>query len=394
MDEAEKYEKRYKAVLRKAYGGALLKLSALEDWGTAKGLSFSFVRTFPYEGEGAPPPIQSHFIDLRLIGPGVASVFKKNASDAAIQGYAERMGESGPNREAAWIAMAAEIDYRILCAVFDGELTLYDSACFPIDVSGERRKYEAQPESYLTEDSRSASELEARDLSLIDLTADEWNRLSRKEREGALRSIAATKELSEKIARQADERRALGRYTLSEAAKAIAATGERFDAVQAKLCAAAERGELSVHAPGERARYEYSNGRQVRPFYEETYASDLNAWLETNEPRIEFRFATPAIVAGNAKPTVHTATAETEPTRLVIGSNSKASINAYVDRRSREIFSAGQATDKGPIAEIIAKELEAWGHASQSGKYLSAATIEKAIPAGLTGGRAKNGRKK
>lgn len=293
MDAAEKYERRYKAVVRKAHE-AFLNLSALEEWAIATGLPFSFVRTFPYDGEGEPPPTHKHFIDYRLLGPGVAEAFKENARDAAIQAYAERIGAQGPNREAAWVVMVAEVDYRILCAVFDGELTLYDSACLPIDVSGDRKKYDEQPESFLTAESRSAAQREARDLSLIDLTADEWNQLTLAERESAARSIAKTLELSEKIARHADERRALGRYTLSEAAKAIAETGERFDALQKKLCDAAERGELPTHAPGERARYEYTNGKRARPFYEQAYASDLNAWLEKYEPRIKFRFSAPA----------------------------------------------------------------------------------------------------
>jgi len=80
---------------------------------------------------------------------------------------------------------------------------------------------------------------------------------------------------------------------LNEAANEIAASGERFEALVEKLCGAAQRGDLPMYAPNELARYLYENGRIVRPFYEEAYWNDLNAWLERSEPRITFRFARP-----------------------------------------------------------------------------------------------------
>jgi len=134
---------------------------------------------------------------------------------------------------------------------------------------------------------------DARELSTVDLTCEQWDRMTGTQRQSALQAIADTKAYSEQVARQADERRALGRYTLNEAAKAIAASGERFEALLEKLCGAAQRGDLPMHAPGERARYEYTNGKQVRPFYEEAYWNDLDTWLERFEPRVTFRFPVP-----------------------------------------------------------------------------------------------------
>jgi hypothetical protein len=58
---------------------------------------------------------------------------------------------------------------------------------------------------------------------------------------------------SDQVARQRDEQRAYGRYTLGEAAKAIASSDERFEMLEAKLCEAAEGGDLPVYGPGERA---------------------------------------------------------------------------------------------------------------------------------------------
>jgi len=78
--------------------------------------------------------------------------------------------------------------------------------------------------------------------------------------------------------------------------------------------------------------------------------------------------------------------------RLALTPNSKADIDDYIARRAREIFSAGEATTKGEIAAIIADELKSKGYRSDC-KYLSAATVERAIATGITGGRRNNGRK-
>jgi hypothetical protein len=132
------------------------------------------------------------------------------------------------------------------------------------------------------------------DLSLIGQTSEQWDQMTIEQRQRALRSIANTKRMAEQVARQADERHANGRYTLSEAAKAIAGTRERFETLEAKLRGAAEHGDLPMFGPGEQARYDYMDGKDVRLFYEEAHWDDLNAWLDKNEPRIMFRFPAPA----------------------------------------------------------------------------------------------------
>ena len=132
-----------------------------------------------------------------------------------------------------------------------------------------------------------------RELSTVDLTPERWDQMTGTQRRSAIQAIADTKAHSEEVARQRDERRSLGRYTLNDAANEIAGTGERFEALLEKLCGAAQRGDLPMHAPGELAQYLYKNGRPVRPFYEEAYWNDLNAWLKRSEPRVAFQFAGP-----------------------------------------------------------------------------------------------------
>lgn len=159
---------------------------------------------------------------------------------------------------------------------------------------------------------------DACELSTINLTSEQWDGMTGQQRQGALQAIADTKACSEQIARQEAERRALGRYTLNEAADAIAATGERFAAVLEKLQDAAQRHDLPTYAPGERARYEYTNGKQVRPFYEEAYWNDLNGWLERYESRITFRFPRPATALGPNSSAVGTVNAKPCPKEFTL----------------------------------------------------------------------------
>lgn len=111
--------------------------------------------------------------------------------------------------------------------------------------------------------------------------------------------------LQEIYALQDAERQAAGRFTLHEAAQAIAATGERLKPLEAKLRAAAENGDLPVYGPGELARYRYGGGAPTHSYYEEAYWDDLNSWLEQKEPRITYRFSKPAAAKSEGAPTIN-----------------------------------------------------------------------------------------
>ncbi|CAJ4043437.1 Uncharacterised protein [Burkholderia pseudomallei] len=103
---------------------------------------------------------------------------------------------------------------------------------------------------------------------------------------------------AEEQARQDAARCAAGRYTIREAAKAVADnTGERYSDVLDKLKAARASGALQTYEPGRNVRYMSST---VRDFYEEAYWDDLNSWLEKHEARITFRFPQPATATGQS----------------------------------------------------------------------------------------------
>ncbi|MEW9581379.1 hypothetical protein [Paraburkholderia sp. DGU8] len=88
------------------------------------------------------------------------------------------------------------------------------------------------------------------------------------------------------------------------------------------------------------------------------------------------------------------ATATIETGRLTLGVNNKVSIDAYIVRRAWEMYRADASLTRTKIAKNIASELKVGGYSGERGNALSAGTIYKAIPTGLTGGKSRNGRKK
>ncbi|MFM0192133.1 hypothetical protein PQQ65_03495 [Paraburkholderia strydomiana] len=121
-----------------------------------------------------------------------------------------------------------------------------------------------------------------------------WDGLTPIERRAAAKHVDDLNAGAIKRKRQREEKKAAGRYTLDEAAQLIADSGERIEVMQKKLCTAAQRGDLTTHAPGERSTLVYDSHSLVHSWEDEAYWCDLNEWLSTNEPRITFRFAAPA----------------------------------------------------------------------------------------------------
>jgi hypothetical protein len=114
----------------------------------------------------------------------------------------------------------------------------------------------------------------------------------------AARSIRLVPGLTAAYESQEQAKRNAGRYTIREAAELLQQyAGERADSMIEKLSKAASAGVLPMYCPGENARLDYDgfDWRQcVRDFYEEAYWDGLNAWLDANEPRIAWRFPSPA----------------------------------------------------------------------------------------------------
>lgn len=119
------------------------------------------------------------------------------------------------------------------------------------------------------------------------------DQLSRKTLEERLRRIDAD-QLQVQVA-AAERRRALGRYTLDEAADVLnRETGAGRACILMKLILAVESGELPTYEPELNTRKLYEGPGDVCSFYEEVYWEDINKWLSTNEPRLSYEFSVPA----------------------------------------------------------------------------------------------------
>jgi hypothetical protein len=141
--------------------------------------------------------------------------------------------------------------------------------------------------------------------SAIDSPLDLRWTLTRDDLETVLRFARANAEGKRDFLLDRKRLRGLGRYTLRQAAASISANSEEnFQAVLSRLVRAAEAYEFPMYAPGRFQKIVYGTGRgeahHVREFFEEAYWDDLNAWLETHERRIAFRFHNPAGDAAGA----------------------------------------------------------------------------------------------
>lgn len=163
-----------------------------------------------------------------------------------------------------------------------------------------------------------------RGLDGIGVTIAQWDAALPKQRAKAAKAADESAAEQAQYARQAKEKQAAGRYTLKEAADAIATRGERVETLLRKLIAAAENGTLPTYGPGELARF---RGKPVRTFYEEAYWNDLNEWLATNEPRLVFRFPEPStrVIIADLASELAIAAADAHPALWATGENDELS---------------------------------------------------------------------
>jgi hypothetical protein len=145
------------------------------------------------------------------------------------------------------------------------------------------------------------------------------------------------------------------------------------------LEAAAKSGQISLMTAQRTPTNRIEPGSLVR-------VEDANRYLV---PR---GFVLREVELAQANPPAEASQPSAEAAPLHIGANCKTAFNAYVARRAREIYKAGEAVNRRAIAGIIEAEMKTNGWRSERGQP-SVATIEKEIPAGLTGGRKRNGRK-
>ena len=127
----------------------------------------------------------------------------------------------------------------------------------------------------------------------------------------------------------------------------------------------------------------------------EIHWDDLNAWLDTNEPRISWQFPAPAQAGAPAAPSDtkrkdlstdddEIGTRASGEPDLVKGKNGRKRVEAWVEWQAKESVKVGDTTDA--LAERIRLTADKWGYESERGT-LTVASIIKMLPAGITGGR-------
>jgi len=126
--------------------------------------------------------------------------------------------------------------------------------------------------------------------------------------QGVNDSSTMNRAASEEYQQALEARRSVGRYTLEEAAQFVENNSNaNAKSIFAKLKESAQTGELTIHWPGSDEVYKPQPSEQLRMKpsgvrgLEEAYWNDLNAWLEKNEPRLDFKFPKPGAPAGKVE---------------------------------------------------------------------------------------------
>jgi len=153
MDAAAKHENRYRAVIEYA-NGAMFNVAELDAWAVSNKVPVSFEKLLKDEHIAEDYSADRHFIHFGVLSITLASRLVPESmepSDAAVQLMAAGDIENyaDPVRRLRDLVMV-RYDRQLLSAVFDGDLSLYDTLTMSrIDISAARMRYDAEPEAFL-----------------------------------------------------------------------------------------------------------------------------------------------------------------------------------------------------------------------------------------------------
>ncbi|WP_051539831.1 hypothetical protein [Ralstonia pickettii] len=153
MDAAAKHENRYRSVIEYA-NDAMFNVAELDAWAVSNKVPVSFEKLLKDEHIAEDYSADRHFIHFGVLSITLASRLAPESmepSDAALQLMAAGDIENyaDPVRRLRDLVMV-RYDRQLLSAVFDGDLSLYDSLTMSrIDISAARMRYDAEPEAFL-----------------------------------------------------------------------------------------------------------------------------------------------------------------------------------------------------------------------------------------------------
>ncbi|QIN62479.1 hypothetical protein SBC1_24940 [Caballeronia sp. SBC1] len=153
LDAAEKHKNRHLAVIECA-NGAMFSVAELDSWAVSNKLHLSFESLLAKPDRTGDYTTDHHYVSYEILSDAMAwNVVPEGTSpdDARLQlKAAHDIAEpSNPVSRLRDLVMV-RYDRQLLCAVYDGDLNLYDTLTYTkLDVTANRLRYDAQPESYL-----------------------------------------------------------------------------------------------------------------------------------------------------------------------------------------------------------------------------------------------------
>ncbi|MFM0142452.1 hypothetical protein [Paraburkholderia sp. RL18-085-BIA-A] len=151
--DADKYKYRYRAVVEYA-NGAMFNVGEPESWEISTKIPISFEELFGKSDQGDDYDAAHHFISYEILSHTISWNLVPSdvdQEDARTQLRAAHDFATPTNSvERLRDLVMVRYDHQLLCAVYDGELNLYDTLTFMrIDVTAGRLRYESLPVSAL-----------------------------------------------------------------------------------------------------------------------------------------------------------------------------------------------------------------------------------------------------
>lgn len=150
--DAENYKNRYRAVIEFA-NDAMFKVAELDTWATLNRVPIAFQELLSRDGVRGDP--RHHFVSYEILSSTIAwSLVPEDMdqSDAKVQLTAAHDSAEPSSNPVARLRdlVMTRYDRLLLCAVYDGELNLYDTLTFTkIDVNAARLGYSDDPNAIL-----------------------------------------------------------------------------------------------------------------------------------------------------------------------------------------------------------------------------------------------------
>lgn len=153
MDAAAKHENRYRAVIEYA-NGAMFNVAELDAWAASNKAPISFRKLLVDDGVKDGYDSARHYVSFEILSTTIAWAIVPEDADpndarAQLMATHDTAEPDDPVSRLRDLVMV-RYDRQLLSAVFDEDLSLYDTLTMSrIDIGAARIRYDAEPEAYL-----------------------------------------------------------------------------------------------------------------------------------------------------------------------------------------------------------------------------------------------------